>query len=168
MNISKKKEVPAWRARGYLTQEEASLPPRDRLEKGPVAVVECPEKIPCDPCSEHCPADAIEMKGINEKPGIDFDQCSGCALCVQHCPGLAIFVLDCSSPGTCKITIPYELPLPEKGEEVEALSRKGEKVTTGIVQSITARQESAGDTPTATVEVPEKYAGTVRNIRRIK
>ena len=33
----------------------------DRIRKGPVAVIECYEEIPCDPCRTSCPKKAITL-----------------------------------------------------------------------------------------------------------
>ena len=166
MNRSKEGLSGDWCSSGYLAPEDTPLPSEERLEEGPVAVVECPQKIPCDPCGVHCPADAIKIEDINEKPKIDIEKCTGCSICVQHCPGLAIFIVDCSPEDACKITLPYEFDLPETGEEVEGLNRKGEAVAIGTVKSVTAREDSIGDTPTVTIEIPEEYVNKVRNIRR--
>ncbi len=155
-----------WKVSGKLEREEVQLPERDRLEKGPVAVVECPQRIPCDPCSQHCPVGAIEMEDLNDTPNVNFEKCTGCSICVQYCPGLAIFLLDCSPEEGCDLTLPFEFDLPRVGEVVEALDRKGEPVTSGTVKDVLTREDSAGDTPTVTVRVPEEYANEVRNIRR--
>lgn len=155
-----------WKVSGKLEPEEIQLPAKERLEEGPVAVVECPQRIPCDPCSQHCPVGAIEMEGLNDTPTGNFEKCTGCSICVQYCPGLAIFLLDCSPEEGCELTLPFEFDLPRVGEEVEALDRKGEPVTSGTVKDVLTRKESAGDTPTVTVRVPEEYANRARNIRR--
>ncbi len=154
--------------RGYLRPEEVRFPSEEKLSRGPVPVIECPERIPCDPCRENCPAGAIEMEGMNEVPRVDYDRCTGCGLCLQSCPGLAIFILDCSPRTSCHITLPYEFPLPDVGEEVLCLDRKGEKVTRGTITGLTRKDESTGDTPTVTVQVPREHVHEVRNIRRIK
>lgn len=155
-----------WEITGYLEPGSIGLPPKERLKEGPVAVAECPQKIPCDPCSQRCPVGAIRMKGINETPEVDHGKCTGCSVCVQYCPGLAIFLLDCTPDQGCNLTLPYEFPLPEIGEEVDGLNRKGEMVATGIVQDKVTREKSAGDTPTVTVRIPEGHINEVRNIRR--
>lgn len=155
-----------WRDTGKLETDEIELPSEDRLKEGPVAVVECPQRIPCDPCSQGCPVEAIEMEDINDTPSVNFEKCTGCSICVQHCPGLAIFLIDCSPEEGCDITLPYEFELPRVGEEIEGLDRKGKSITSGIVKDVLTREESAGDTPTVTVRVPEKHVNRVRNIRR--
>ncbi|HIE22791.1 MAG TPA: (2Fe-2S)-binding protein, partial [Candidatus Korarchaeota archaeon] len=46
---------------GVLSDEDILkvTPPIDRAEKGPVPVLECLEKIPCDACGWVCPFGAI-------------------------------------------------------------------------------------------------------------
>ena len=51
------------RERGYIELEELKeiglLPPPERLKRGPVAVLECPEEIPCNIFVQFCPVKAI-------------------------------------------------------------------------------------------------------------
>lgn len=164
----RKEDVPVWNSKGYLPSERVKHPSRERLSKGPVAVIECPQRIPCDPCEESCPVGAIYMEDINDVPTVDTEKCTGCSICVENCPGLAIFTLDCSMEGGCEVTLPYEFGLPDVGEEVIALNRKGEKVTKARVKAVKTKENSSGETSTVTVEVPEDYVDEVRNIRRMK
>ena len=56
---------------GIPTNEDlrAVLPEPGRLKQGPVAVIECFQQIPCNPCAEACPRGAITMPGsISERP----------------------------------------------------------------------------------------------------
>ena len=63
---------------GYLTLEDICQPTEDRFAKGSVAVIECVQEIPCNPCSDSCPKGAITMKtSINDVPDIDFECCNG-------------------------------------------------------------------------------------------
>jgi len=123
---------------GIIKKEDLQLPDDERLEEGPVVIMECVENIPCNPCVAVCSFDAVEMEEITDTPDIDFEKCTGCAFCVTECPGLAIFVVDCSySDEKCKVTVPYEyLPVPEEGEEVMALDRKGEEVQKAEVTNV--------------------------------
>lgn len=164
----RKEEIPLWQSKGYLPAERVNLPPGERMLEGPVAVIECPQRIPCDPCEESCPVGAIHMEDINGVPTVDTEKCTGCSICVENCPGLAIFTLDCSMEGGCEVTLPYEFKLPEIGEEVSALNRKGEEVTKARVKKIKTKENSSGDTSTVTIEIPEEYVKEVRNIRRMK
>jgi len=154
-----------WRRRGYITVEELGklglLPPRERLQKGPVAIAECPEPIPCNICVDACPFNAIRMDGINGLPRIDWDKCIGCGVCVSLCPGLAIFVVDLSKPGKALVTLPYEmLPEPRKGAKVKLLSRDGRIVGEGTIVKVWERNK----TFVVTLEVPSELAMEVRGI----
>ena len=118
---------------GIPTAEEVTsvLPPAERLTEGPVAIAECFQNIPCDPCYHSCKQGAIqEFNDINERPQINFDKCNGCGSCMSRCPGLAIFVVDATySDNEALVKIPYEfLPLPEVGEIVTAINRGGQAV----------------------------------------
>jgi len=137
------------------------IPPEERLKKGPVVIVECPEKIPCNICVDACPQNAITIKNINELPEIDWNKCTGCGTCVAYCPGLAIFVVDISKPNKAYVTVPHEfLPVPKLGDEVTVLSRDGTKLGKGKVVKIFERNR----TWVITVEVPREFAMEVRAI----
>ncbi|KXB05379.1 hypothetical protein AKJ50_01110 [candidate division MSBL1 archaeon SCGC-AAA382A13] len=119
-------------------EEEDKLPPMERLEQGPVAVVECVEDIPCDPCVEACPVDAIEKKTLTSAPEIRFEDCTGCGKCITSCPGLAIFVIDYNhEEDMAAVSLPYEfLPVPEEGEKVTILDRSGNMIGKGDVVNV--------------------------------
>ncbi len=156
-------------SRGYLTTEElkglVELPSEERLKKKPVAVPECPQEIPCTPCAEICPVNAISMPTPNDRPVVDYEKCTGCSLCVQICPGLAFFMIHYRGE-TARLTLPHELlPLPKRGDEVILLNRKGEEVGTGKVFLVIPRERSVGDTPVIMVDVPLNLAWEVRAIR---
>ena len=113
-----------------------NVPSEDRLKKGPVAMTECVQDIPCNPCFEVCPVKAIEMPEINHRPIVHFDKCIGCTLCMQVCPGLAIVMLD-KSKEKPRLTIPYELlPMPERGDEVTLIDREGKDIGVGKVVAL--------------------------------
>lgn len=154
------------RKRGYLTAEELGkrgrFPSKERLTKGPMAIVECAEGIPCDPCVAACPFGAISKANLSTPPQVKPEKCTGCAKCVGACPGLAIFLVHCQD-GQGVITLPYELnPVPEKGEEVMVLDRSGQDVGRGRVRRV---QNGPQDTKLVTVEVDEKLAMEVRAIK---
>ena len=141
------------------------LPGSERLAKGPVAVVECFQEIPCNPCYTACKSGAIlPFQDINHLPVIDHDKCSGCALCISKCPGLAIFVVDDTyAPGKTVIKMPYEmLPVPEKGQEVSVLDREGQAVGKGVVVGV---QNSKSRTLVIAVAVDKGLRDTVRAFR---
>ena len=156
--------------RGYLTLEElkkkVELPSKERLQgKHPVAVPECPQRIPCTPCKEICPVNAVKMDNPNDPPVVNYDKCIGCSLCVQICPGLAFFMIQYRDD-KARVTMPHELlPMPKRGDEVILLNRKGEEVGKGKVVLVIPRDKSVGDTAVVTVEMPKELAWEVRAIK---
>jgi len=154
-------------AAGVLTKDDITnvIPPKERLQKGSVAIIECVERIPCDPCKEACPLGAISKKSLIEPPRIDWNRCNGCGACLSVCPGLAIFLIDLSLPGgKGLVTMPYELlPVPKVEEEVYALDRRGKPLSKG---QIVKTRMSKDKTTVVTVAVDEKIALDVRNIGR--
>jgi len=155
-------------ARTGTTLEDvlASIPP-ERLARGPVAVIECLERIPCNPCVEACPQGAISMPGsINELPQLDTEACTGCGLCISGCPGLAIFLVDAThAPGEALVSLPYEfLPLPEKGDEVAALDREGQE--RGLARVVRVRKTRKMDrTAVVSLAVPVELVMEVRGFK---
>lgn len=143
------------------------FPSEDRLNKGPVAVIECFQRIPCNPCSTACTKNAMkDFVDINDRPQLDEEICNGCGLCISKCPGLAIMVVDGSySEDEILFKIPYEfLPLPVEGNIVAGLDRAGEYICD--VKIIKVQNPKAFDrTPVIHVLVPRKYLYDFRNIR---
>ncbi len=149
-----------WLKRNWVT------PPRARLKKGPVVVVECVEEIPCDPCADACPRGAISVVGgLTAIPKVDFERCNGCGLCVARCPGLAIFVVNWAySEKEATVTLPYELlPRPEVGEKVIGLDRSGKRVCTARVIKV-LNKEVQDRCTVVTVSVPKVLWNDVRAI----
>jgi len=162
-------EVPPYLQRGYITLEELfsiiPKPSEERLRAKPVAVPECPQEIPCAPCREVCPVNAIEMPTPNDLPIVNYEKCVGCSLCVQICPGLAFFMVHYVGD-RARVTMPYELlPVPKRGDEVILLNRTGEPAGRGRVVLVIPREKSMGDTAVITVEVPIDLAWEVRAIK---
>lgn len=162
------------REKGYLTVQElvnsSCYPSESRLNKGPVAVIECNEHIPCNPCEAACKFNAIKIgKPITNPPVLDENLCTGCGLCISKCPGLAIFVINKNySTYESSVSFPYEyFPLPEKGSIVEAVDRKGEMVCKGEVISVLNPKKN-DRTPVVTIKIPKENLNEVRGIRRIK
>ncbi|MGB9720000.1 MAG: 4Fe-4S dicluster domain-containing protein [bacterium] len=119
------------------------IPSNERKKKKPYVVIECPEKIPCDPCVNACPHGAITIKGsIIELPEVDYDKCTGCLLCIPKCPGLAIFVIDERPEDHSIVYIPYELlPIPKKGDSAIGIDRNGaEKCASKIVKVLQSQK----------------------------
>lgn len=154
---------------GIASKEQIAnnFPDIERLEKGPVAVIECFQRIPCNPCATSCKKGAIvPFVDINDLPNINHESCNGCSLCVFNCPGLAIMVVDYTySKDRVSFKIPYEfLPLPEKGQHVEALNRAGEVIgTCEVIQVVNSKVMDR--TPLVTIAIGKEYLKTFRNIK---
>jgi len=145
---------------GVLDRSDLKIPTDKQLKKG-VAIIECIQEIPCDPCVAICPVESISMKDINDIPKIDYDKCTGCKRCVSICPGLAIFVVKIKDD-KAQVTLPYEfLPIPEVGDIVKALDREGK--SRGNAKVI--RVNSSSKTTVITIEVEKDLAMEVRNIK---
>ncbi|MBS3782755.1 MAG: 4Fe-4S binding protein [Candidatus Thermoplasmatota archaeon] len=149
-----------YKSTGIIRKEDLEIPSDERLEEGPVVIMECVENIPCDPCVAACSFDAVEMEEITDTPDVEYETCTGCGFCVTECPGLAIFVVDCSySDENCKITIPYEyIPVPDEGDEVKALDREGNEVQKAVVTNV----RQSGKTYAVTIEVDKENVWKVR------
>ncbi|MBE9542428.1 MAG: 4Fe-4S binding protein [Proteobacteria bacterium] len=144
---------------------EKVIPDKKRLSQGPVVIIECFQKIPCDPCAISCKLGAIKpFKDINDLPIVDFDKCTGCGICISSCPGLAIFVIDVNySEEKSLIKLPHEmLPLPEKGEDVYALDRDGSILGKAKVVRVLKIKNK---THIISLEVPKSTAMKVRSIK---
>ena len=159
---------------GYPSMDEIKeangWPDEERFAKGPVAVVECVQQIPCNPCESACPLHAIHIgEPITNTPQVDREKCIGCGMCVAACPGLAIFLVDKSYSETeATVSFPFEYdPLPEKGAEIDALSRAGEYVCKGRVIKVMNPKKN-DHTPVVTIAIPKEHADTVRTMRRLK
>ncbi|MFY9126391.1 MAG: FAD-dependent oxidoreductase [Defluviitoga tunisiensis] len=144
------------------------LPQSEEIfNKGPIAISECFQKFPCDPCVKGCPFDAISEEGnINNLPYVDFEKCTGCAICVSKCPGLAMFVVQKNyTDSTSLVTLPYEfLPKPMKDQTVLVLNREGTEICEGIVKRV-IDGKIQDKTTVVTVEVPKEYFLETRNIK---
>lgn len=154
---------------GIPTEEmiKEVFPSINRINKGPVAVIECYQKIPCNPCVTACKFNAINIgDDINNLPKLDREKCTGCGMCVSKCPGLSIMIIDGSkSINTILFKIPYEfIPLPEEGKTVKGLNRKGEHITDAKVLKV-QNPKSFDRTPVITLEVDRKYLYKFRNIK---
>ena len=159
---------------GYPSMDEIKeangWPDEERFAKGPVAVVECVQQIPCNPCESACPLHAIHIgEPITNTPQVDREKCIGCGMCVAACPGLAIFLVDKSYSETeATVSFPFEYdPLPEEGAEIDALSRAGEYVCKGRVIKVMNPKKN-DHTPVVTIAIPKEHADTVRTMRRLK
>jgi Fe-S-cluster-containing hydrogenase component 2 len=152
--------MPEYVKTGVLTKKELPRPSKKQLEKG-VAILECIQEIPCDPCVDSCLVHAISMKDINAPPINDFNKCIGCTKCVGICPGLAIFVVRIKDKKAW-ITLPYEfMPVPKVGDTVKAVDRTGAIRGDALVKKVV----KSGKTMVITIEVDSELAMDVRHIR---
>lgn len=156
--------------RGYYTWEELKptpgVPSEQRMEAGPVAVIECTQEIPCDPCETSCPFGAVKIgDAITNLPELWEEKCNGCGTCIPECPGLAIFKVHKNyTEETSSVEFPYEYhPLPEKGARVKCVNRRGEIITHGTVLKVDTKQKN-DRTPIIAVEIPKSYVHEVRGI----
>lgn len=155
---------------GVLVENKAGavLPPQKEWEnkKGGYVVIECPQRIPCNPCATSCPTGAVvPFSDINDVPTVDYSKCTGCGLCVAKCPGLACFVIDLTySEDKAVIKLPYELiPVPKKGETVKCLNRTGEVAAQGEVLSVAEPLKDR--TRVISVIIPKSAVNEIRAIR---
>jgi len=153
---------------GIVEITDIQIPSEERFQKGPVAVIECVQEIPCNPCVESCPCGAIVIQGsINAIPKINFDRCNGCGMCIAHCPGLAIFLVNKNyDTKRALVGLPFEfLPLPEEGEIVNLMDRAGQVCAEGEV--VRVRNTKAQDrTPVVFLAMDKDLAMEVRFFRR--
>ena len=68
--------------RGYHKLEELKefsvIPPKEIVEQKRVALIECVEEIPCNPCALVCRIDAVSKETLCTPPVVDWNKCSGC------------------------------------------------------------------------------------------
>lgn len=157
---------------GYITKQELIDAKQDisdeRYAKGAVAVVECVQEIPCNPCEAACKYGAIIIGDpITNLPKIQEDNCTGCGVCVAQCPGLAIVIVNkVYSDTEATVAFPYEyIPTPQVGETWEAVNRQG--VVQCECKIVKVMNPKAFDrTPVVTISIPKEYADEVRSIKR--
>jgi thioredoxin reductase/Fe-S-cluster-containing hydrogenase component 2 len=155
---------------GVLSLEDIvqlpGVPPLDRMVQGAVAVMECAQEIPCNPCVTNCPQGAVRMGDtLTRLPELDPDECSGCGLCVADCPGQAVFLVDLAfAPDQVTVTFPYEfLPLPKRGDLVQGTDREGRPVTDARVEKVVMPKKYE-HTAVVTISIPREFASIVRGI----
>jgi len=144
---------------GVISRDMIKMPSEKHLKRG-VAIIECVQEIPCNPCVDVCPFGAISMEDLNALPKIDYDKCVGCGRCVSVCPGLAIFLVKIEGENGF-VTLPYEmLPIPKVGEVVKVLDREGKVVGKGEIVKVRVENK----TGIITVKVDRNLIMEVRNI----
>jgi len=145
-----------------VIRRRIALPSKERMKEKPVVIIECVEDIPCDPCVESCKLEAISKDDLTSLPRVDYEECSGCGVCVAACPGLAIFVVDGSREDKAVVYVPHEMfPVPKKGDRVDAVDRSGRKI--GIAEIVKVRKPKRG-TAVLEVLVEQDLAMEVRSI----
>ncbi len=153
--------------RGFVDLDEIAynVPSQKRMEARPVAIIECVQEIPCNPCVDACPTGAISMENLNAVPLLDAEKCIGCGQCMRVCPGLCIFLVHLTGE-TARVTLPYEmLPLPKIGEMVRTRGRDGSILGEGKVLRVETVGEEASSL--VTLEVPREMAMHVRHFEVI-
>jgi len=118
---------------------------KEHFDKGPVAVIECVQQIPCNPCDKTCPFGAIAVgEPITTLPKIDEQKFTSCGICLAFCPGLAIFRVHKNyTETTSMVEFPYEYyPSPEEGSEVGCRGRDGKFITKGKVIKVKRTNQS--------------------------
>ena len=133
-----------------------------------LAVLECCQEIPCNPCTTACRTGAITMDSLTSIPTFHPEKCVGCRMCVAACPGQAIFFLrPCEGGESVEISFPYEyLPLPAPGQEVTAVNRLGQPVCRAAVADVSA-PPAFNKTALVTLRVPAEYKDEVRFMKRL-
>ena len=167
--VKKLDKIPNDSETGVLTIERLrqtpGFPDEKDLENGLIAVIECDEDIPCNPCESICPNAAIKVGNpITNLPVLNFSKCSGCLKCLGICPGLCIFAINKNyNNDKSLIYIPYEYyPLPKKDMIVRALDRKGNYVCDAVVLKVLKplKKQNSG---LVGIIVPKEYFNIVRN-----
>jgi sarcosine oxidase subunit alpha len=172
-SLGRSVEIPEeWRSRWEIlkrrpgrTYAMPAVEPRSDL----YPMVRCVQEIPCDPCIHTCPKDMIEMRGdpIFGIPEITKDECTGCAMCVAACPGLAITLVDTRAEGPDGlVTVPFELLESQvaTGRDVIAVDIDGEPVGAARIEKVTKRK-AFDRTLLVTLRVPKQAAPRVAGFR---
>ena len=157
----------AYKTTGIVDMDLVSLPQDWEKQTDFFPVIECIEKIPCNPCSFSCPKGAITVIGdITNIPQIDFERCNGCSICVGKCPGLAIFLVNPNfSADKGAVILPYEFrPLPEKGDIVRLYDREGKEIGEGMIEAIRT-SKAFENTPLITVSMEKDMVMHARHIK---
>jgi NADPH-dependent 2,4-dienoyl-CoA reductase/sulfur reductase-like enzyme/Fe-S-cluster-containing hydrogenase component 2 len=113
---------------------------------GKYPLFRCVQKIPCNPCTEVCPKEAIRIPGGNILDLPVFDgECTACGRCVAICPGLAVTVVREDRDPTRKtagVLVPVEMnrdAVPE-GTTVPAVDADGAPLGEVRVRAVKTRK----------------------------
>ena len=130
-----------------------------------ILIIDCPEKIPCNPCEDQCPKKVIKVgKTITNIPEVlDYSRCIGCGNCVANCPGQAIFLVNLNYANRLStITFPYEFNEELKiGQSVIAIDNNGKKVCIATILSIKQFKK----TKIVTLVIPRKKYELVKGLK---
>jgi len=152
-----------------MLKESPGFPTEEQMRQGPIAVIECVEDIPCNPCETACPRGAIVVgEPISNLPVFHAERCTGSGLCLAVCPGLAIYLNDYThSAEHALITFPFEyLPLPNKGDAVHLVNRLGEEVCSGEVRRVSTAARN-DRTTLVSVAFPKRHFDEVVSMARL-
>jgi NADPH-dependent 2,4-dienoyl-CoA reductase/sulfur reductase-like enzyme/ferredoxin len=142
---------PAWHSTAELLRSRPGEQHEfDAVDPGlPVyPLIRCVEEIPCNPCTEVCPVDAISIADgtITSQPEFA-GRCLGCGRCVAICPGLAInLVVQDYDPKRRKalLELPWEFDdafLGQPGDTVQTVDMEGAPVGEGTVVAVRERDD---------------------------
>jgi Fe-S-cluster-containing hydrogenase component 2 len=152
-----------------ILKDLPGFPGINRLGSKPVAILECDQEIPCNPCEDICPNKAISVGSpITNLPVIDPSRCNGCLNCIRVCPGLCIFVIIKDYSGDSSLVyIPYEfLDIPDKDEEVTVLDRYGRDICRGRVIKV-MKKDKKYRTAVIAIQVPKRFVNSARHLKRL-
>ena len=167
----KVKKLPNNNNSGVLTLNKLNktpgFPKENAYRNGLIAVIECDEDIPCNPCEGICPNSAIIVgEPITNLPNFDPSKCNGCLKCISICPGLCIFAVNKDyNEKESLIYIPYEYsPLPGKGIIVKTFDRSGEFICDARVHKVIKPSKKQA-TAVIGITVPKKFYNTIRHFK---
>jgi len=139
-----------------------SLSRKDSMRRW--AVLECFERIPCNPCEVACRFGAIVVgDDINALPQFHEEKCTGCGTCLEACPGLAVFMIE-EAESEVLVGMPYEfLDVPREGDAARVLDRSGNYLCQGMVRRVQKPRRNSG-TYTVYVAVPREHQNDARGL----
>ncbi len=142
---------------------EIPLEEQDYPEMRAFPVIRCTQEIPCNPCAEVCPENAIEIpgEGILGHPKF-VGNCTGCTKCVAVCPGLAISMIQRLPNGKTVVVLPWEMDAFKKGDVVNLTDASGDIIGKGRILTKAYLRDKR---QLLRIEVDESIAVKVAGIR---